>query len=284
MAIPYTMTPPTSIYNTSPNNSLLLAGMQNRLNSIPQPAMYSNNLGSGINYTNITAVPNTTPVVVANTPVPTATNGNWDNYLLNNQNGNLNFYDSPTMSKYGYGTTFGQDYFNQYGNPTIQKGLFGSETTSYDMGALAERMIADSPMLAEQVKSWTPEQYKLWASDPTKYNYSNVNTMQTQLDSALKAQQNNAWTPQNTLSAVQTGVGVLSSLANLYMGFKQSKLAEKQLNETLALQRANYRNTAKAMNAQYRDQMSGRGTSVMSGSAKRKLGQMYANRKVSETY
>ena len=111
-----------------------------------------------------------------------------------------------------------------------------------------------------------------------------MNTFDTQVNQLMTQQRNNAWTPQNTLSAVQSGIGAATSLANLYYGFKQQKLAEKNLNETLALQRANYRNQARAMNAQYRDQMSGRGTTVMSGSAKRKLGEMYANRRVSETY
>ena len=89
--------------------------------------------------------------------------------------------------------------------------------------------------------------------------------------------------PEDT-GVTQSDIGAATSLANIYYGFKQQKLAEKELNENLALQRANYRNQARAMNAQYRDQMSGRGTTVMSGSSKRKLGEMYANRRVSETY
>ena len=95
---------------------------------------------------------------------------------------------------------------------------------------------------------------------------------------------NSKWSMQDKLGLVQSGIGAITSLANLYMGFKQQKLAQKQLEENLRLQRANYRNQARALNAQYRDQMSGRGSTVMSGSSKRALGEMYNNRKVSETY
>lgn len=76
----------------------------------------------------------------------------------------------------------------------------------------------------------------------------------------------------------------ISALSNIYFGYKGLKLAEKTANEQIALQRANYRNTAKAMNNQYRDQMSGRGYNGMSSSAMRALGRDYQNRKVQETY
>lgn len=113
--------------------------------------------------------------------------------------------------------------------------------------------------------------------------YSMANT--APVNPAINMQNNNnAWTPQNTLGMVQTGMGAISSLANIYLGFKQQKLAKQNQREALALQRANYRNQAKAMNSQYRDQMSGRGTSVMSRGARESLGREYANRKVNESY
>lgn len=96
--------------------------------------------------------------------------------------------------------------------------------------------------------------------------------------------QSQPWTGRDTLGAVQTGFNVLSGLYNMWAQNQALKLAKRAQEEKIALQRANYTNTAKAMNAQYRDQMSGRGTSVMSGGAKRQLGRMYANRKVNETY
>ena len=70
----------------------------------------------------------------------------------------------------------------------------------------------------------------------------------------------------------------------MYFGYQGLKLAKKELAERTALQRANYRNSARAMNSAYRDQASGRGYNGMNQEAKSALGQQYANREVSETY
>ena len=81
-----------------------------------------------------------------------------------------------------------------------------------------------------------------------------------------------------------SAVSGLTALGNLYFGYQGLKLAKKELAERTALQQANYRNSARAMNSAYRDQASGRGYNGMSQEAKSALGQQYANRKVSETY
>lgn len=81
-----------------------------------------------------------------------------------------------------------------------------------------------------------------------------------------------------------TALQGISSLGNLYLGYKGLKNTEKLQQEQIALQRANYRNTAKAMNNQYRDQLSGRGYNGMSQGAVSALGQQYNRRKVAETY
>lgn len=81
-----------------------------------------------------------------------------------------------------------------------------------------------------------------------------------------------------------TAIQGLSALGNLYLGYKGLKQNEKALNENIALQRANYRNTARALNNQYRDQMSGRGYNGQSAEAARALGRNYERRKVQETY
>nr|QTZ82744.1 MAG: hypothetical protein [Enquatrovirus sp.] len=81
-----------------------------------------------------------------------------------------------------------------------------------------------------------------------------------------------------------TAIQGLSALGNLYLGYKGLKQNEKALNENIALQRANYRNTARALNNQYRDVMSGRGYNGQSAEAARALGRDYARRKVAETY
>lgn len=81
-----------------------------------------------------------------------------------------------------------------------------------------------------------------------------------------------------------TTIQGLSALGNLYLGYKGLNQNEKKINEDIALQRANYRNQAKAINNQYRDQMSGRGYNGQSAESARALGRTYDNRKVSETY
>ena len=81
-----------------------------------------------------------------------------------------------------------------------------------------------------------------------------------------------------------SAISGLTALGNMYFGYQGMKLAKKELEERTALQRANYRNTARAMNTAYRDQASGRGYNGMNQEAKSALGQQYANRKVSETY
>lgn len=81
-----------------------------------------------------------------------------------------------------------------------------------------------------------------------------------------------------------SAISGLTALGNMYFGYQGLKLAKKELDERTALQRANYRNSARAMNSAYRDQASGRGYNGMSQEATSALGQQYANRKVSETY
>ena len=81
-----------------------------------------------------------------------------------------------------------------------------------------------------------------------------------------------------------SAISGLTALGNLYFGYQGLKLAKKEHAERTALQRANYRNSARAMNSAYRDQASGRGYNGMDQEAKSALGQQYANRKVSETY
>lgn len=79
-------------------------------------------------------------------------------------------------------------------------------------------------------------------------------------------------------------LGGIGTLGNLYLGYQGLKTQKRALNEQTALARANYRNTARQVNTQYRDQMSGRGYNGMSANAKGALGREYNNRRVEETY
>lgn len=94
----------------------------------------------------------------------------------------------------------------------------------------------------------------------------------------------NILTNNNTWNGISTAIQGLTALGNLYLGYKGLKEAKRVNNENIALQRANYRNSARALNNQYRDQLSGRGYNGMSAEATRALGRDYDNRKVSETY
>ena len=91
-------------------------------------------------------------------------------------------------------------------------------------------------------------------------------------------------TTGNYTGWANSAISGLTALGNMYFGYQGLKLAKKELAERTALQRANYRNSARAMNSAYRDQASGRGYNGMSQEATSALGQQYANRKVSETY
>lgn len=105
----------------------------------------------------------------------------------------------------------------------------------------------------------------------------------------------NAWQQQQAnqgvlgtgLSGFQLGQLALQGVGTawgIYQGDKQMKLAQQQFQEQKALNHANFRNQAKTLNAQYRDQMSGRGYVGMSSSAKQALGDEFRRRKVEEDY
>lgn len=94
----------------------------------------------------------------------------------------------------------------------------------------------------------------------------------------------NILTNNNTWNGIGTAIQGLTALGNLYLGYKGLKEAKRVNNENIALQRANYRNSARFLNNQYRDQLSGRGYNGMSAEATRALGREYDNRKVNETY
>lgn len=113
-----------------------------------------------------------------------------------------------------------------------------------------------------------------WNDNQIKDAYAGFNNNQNALNN-------------NTTTGFQWGqlaLAGLNSIWSIYSGNKQLKMAERQLNEMTALNRANFKNTAKAYNANLRDRASGRGTAVMGSKSKQALGRYYDNRKVEETY
>lgn len=239
----------------------------------------SNNMGTSLNPITPETVAPTTPIQPVQTTLPTTPVTNLGSFGKV-ENG-LNWHDASVRSQYGLSNWDSEAFTNRSTTPN----WYGKETPTVSINhSGAFDMLNQDPIFKSYFQAQTPEVQAYIQANVGSHDWRNINNADMQIKQAMASKQNSAWTSQNTLSAIQTGAGVATSLANLYMGYKQHKLAEKQLNETLALQRANYRNQARAMNTQYRDQMSGRGSTVMSGSAKRKLGEMYANRRVSETY
>lgn len=132
---------------------------------------------------------------------------------------------------------------------------------------------------------------------PATMGQTAQNTLQSALGQANQtALANNArpefWSMEGALGSTNgnysgwlgSAINGATALGNLYFGYQGLKLAKKELAERTALQRANFRNQARAMNSAYRDQASGRGYNGMNQEAKSALGQQYANRRVSETY
>lgn len=198
----------------------------------------------------------------------------------------FNPFDMPTLARTQIN---GLDNFDTSKYTTNQKSWLGRETSTIDGNSMFNDLMGN-PAFAKVYGAY-PTQIQNGLKQGLSSGAISVQMATQNPAQALSVAQqlanqtaNSKWSMQDKLGLVQSGIGAITSLANLYMGFKQQKLAQKQLEENLRLQRANYRNQARALNAQYRDQMSGRGSTVMSGSSKRALGEMYNNRKVSETY
>lgn len=86
------------------------------------------------------------------------------------------------------------------------------------------------------------------------------------------------------VQGIQSIVGIGQSLFNMWQGYKQQKLMKEAFEETKRFNHANYQAMAKAHNANIRDQMSGRSTTLTSNAAKQTLVNNYRNRKIKEDY
>lgn len=107
----------------------------------------------------------------------------------------------------------------------------------------------------------------------------------TQLRDNIQTQFNNGqWTTKDTFGAIGAGINAVTNLYGMYNAHQQLKLGKQALAEQTALNRANFRNTAKTLNSQYRDQASGRGYVGMDRQARSALGRLYKDRKLEETY
>lgn len=112
----------------------------------------------------------------------------------------------------------------------------------------------------------------------------NAGQLDNSATTGLTGFNNNKWTTQDTFGAVGLGINAITGLYGIYNANKQLKLAKQAFAEQTALNRANFKNQAKTLNSQYRDQMSGRGHVGMSSAGRTALGREYTKRKVEETY
>ena len=262
--------------------------------SMPKPQQ-SVNPTNGINWlqpvssTGINPITQPTGITGSTIPVTTPSTSVTQPTLpagLSYSGNEFNPFDMPTLSRTQIN---GLDNFDTSKYTTNQRSWLGRETSTIDGNSMFNDLISN-PAFAKVYGAYPPQIQNGLKQGLSSGAISVQMATQNPAQALSVAQQlanqtaNSKWAMQDTLGLVQSGIGAITSLSNLYMGFKQQKLAKKQLEENLRLQRANYRNQARAMNAQYRDQMSGRGSAVMSGSSKRALGEMYNNRKVSETY
>lgn len=88
----------------------------------------------------------------------------------------------------------------------------------------------------------------------------------------------------DSVGGITGALGIGLNAFNAYNAYKANKLAQQIEREKLALQRANFAQTANALNTKYRDQMSGRGYVSMDSQAKQDLGQEYQSRKLATSY
>ena len=86
------------------------------------------------------------------------------------------------------------------------------------------------------------------------------------------------------IQGIQSIVGIGQSIFNMWQGYKQQKLMKEAFEETKRFNHANYQAMAKSHNANIRDQMSGRMTTLSSAAAKNQARSNYQARKVKEDY
>lgn len=258
MQINYGMPQPFSGYFNRNTNNIAQGIQQPWWNTTPmnynQPMM--NNVGSRFDVTN--------PVSTGSTGI-----GSGINYGLADTRAN---------------TIIGTD-LSSFRTPTKTTNWFGKTTQGFKYDHLgAFNSLNQNPEFNNYFRTLSPQQQS-WIQDNTAtLNTQNLETIHAQMSSALAAQANNAWTKSNILGGVQAATGAIVGLGNLWSGYHQTKLMEANVEEQKALNRANFTNQAKQINNAYRDQASGRGTTVMSDSARHSLGDNARKRFVRESY
>ena len=181
-------------------------------------------------------------------------------------------------------TIIGTD-LSSFRTPTETTNWFGKTTQGFNYDHLgAFNSLNQNPEFNNYFRTLSPQQQNWIQNNAATLNTQNLETLNAQMNSALSSQANNAWTNSDILGGVQAGIGAVVGLGNLWSGYQQTKLMKANFEEQKALNRANFTNQAKQINNAYRDQASGRGTTVMSDSARQSLGDNARKRFVSESY
>lgn len=192
----------------------------------------------------------------------------------------INYGLADTRAK----TIIGVD-LSSFRTPTETTNWFGKTTQGFNYDHLgAFERLNQIPEFNDYFRTLAPQQQNWLKSHTATLNTQNLETINAQMNSALAAQANNAWTKSDILGGVQAGIGAAVGLGNLWSGYQQTKLMMANSEEQKALNRANFANQAKQINNAYRDQASGRGTTVMSDSARHSLGDNARKRFVRESY
>lgn len=181
-------------------------------------------------------------------------------------------------------TIIGAD-LSAFRTPTETTNWFGKTTQGFKYDHLgAFNSLSQNPEFNNYFRTLSPQQQRWIQDNAATLNTQNLETINAQMNSALASQANNAWTKSDILGGVQAGIGAIVGLGNLWSGYQKTKLMNANFEEQKALNHANFTNQAKQINNAYRDQASGRGTTVMSDSARRSLGDNARKRFVSESY
>ena len=262
MQINYGMPQPFSGYFNRNTNNIAQGIQQPWWNTTPMnysPTLM-NNVGSRFDVTN----PVSTHTTVGSTGV-----GSGINYGLADTRAN---------------TIIGTD-LSSFRTPTETTNWFGKTTQGFNYDHLgAFNSLNQNPEFNNYFRTLSPQQQSWIQNNAATLNTQNLETLNAQMNSALSSQANNAWTKSDILGGVQAGIGAIVGLGNLWSGYQQTKLMKANFEEQKALNRANFTNQAKQINNAYRDQASGRGTTVMSDSARQSLGDNARKRFVSESY
>ena len=144
-----------------------------------------------------------------------------------------NEFDSAKFRNAMYSPTVGetQDYAMKYPNGANQ---FYANANKQDKMQL-DKLIADGKLKLPE-STYTTDQQKLML-ETQKFNQ----------DGQAYSDKMNSWSMQNkdTINNINTGVGIVQSLGNIYLGFEQLDMAK----DTLAMAKEKHNETMKELNS-----------------------------------